>query len=187
MRKLFKIFGFKINLFSDLKLLLYFFIYVFVFKQEMYPQDWKNFLERVDMINDSALVYPNSLVAQQFNKSDKAEYVHLEMRLWASYRGQTLARTVRGMMYHEQALRLQALWEEANYESKNEDSKSEFEIKQTLSGLDGDPILVSGAVKSKIEQKVKLKFLYVVTCQIFGKQRSEGDPKAKDIEWLMAR
>lgn len=25
----------------------------------------------------------------------------IELRLWASYRGQTLARTVRGMMYYE--------------------------------------------------------------------------------------
>ena len=27
-----------------------------------------------------------------------------ELRLWASYRGQTLARTVRGMMYYERCL-----------------------------------------------------------------------------------
>lgn len=27
-----------------------------------------------------------------------------ELRLWASYRGQTLARTVRGMMYYERSV-----------------------------------------------------------------------------------
>lgn len=33
----------------------------------------------------------------------------LELQLWASYRAQTLARTVRGMMYYEQAIRLLAV------------------------------------------------------------------------------
>lgn len=33
----------------------------------------------------------------------------LELRLWASYRAQTLARTVRGIMYYEQAIRLLAV------------------------------------------------------------------------------
>ena len=35
----------------------------------------------------------------------------LELRLWASFRGQTLARTVEGMMHYEQALRLRGAWE----------------------------------------------------------------------------
>ena len=35
----------------------------------------------------------------------------LELRLWASFRGQTLARTVEGMMLAEKALRLQASWD----------------------------------------------------------------------------
>lgn len=33
----------------------------------------------------------------------------MELQLWASYRAQTMARTVRGMMYYEQALRLLAV------------------------------------------------------------------------------
>lgn len=33
----------------------------------------------------------------------------MELQLWASYRAQTLARTVRGMMYYEQAIRLLAV------------------------------------------------------------------------------
>jgi callose synthase len=31
-----------------------------------------------------------------------------ELRLWASYRGQTLARTVRGMMYYERCVNSEA-------------------------------------------------------------------------------
>jgi callose synthase len=30
----------------------------------------------------------------------------IEIRMWASYRGQTLARTVRGMMYYERSVPL---------------------------------------------------------------------------------
>ena len=32
-----------------------------------------------------------------------------------------------------------------------------------------------------------LKFTYVVTCQIYGKQREEGKPEAADIALLMQR
>lgn len=41
------------------------------------------------------------------NSMDKRAKV--ELQLWASYRAQTLARTVRGMMYYEQAVRLLAV------------------------------------------------------------------------------
>ena len=37
--------------------------------------------------------------AQLWEKDDA-----YELRLWASYRGQTLARTVRGMMYYERCV-----------------------------------------------------------------------------------
>lgn len=38
----------------------------------------------------------------------------MELQLWASYRAQTLARTVRGMMYYEQAIRLLAVVSETD-------------------------------------------------------------------------
>ena len=41
----------------------------------------------------------------------------LELQLWASYRAQTLARTVRGMMYYEQAIRLLAVVSESSVQS----------------------------------------------------------------------
>lgn len=47
-----------------------------------------NFLERMKK---------RELTEEQLWESDDA----YEIRLWASYRGQTLARTVRGMMYYE--------------------------------------------------------------------------------------
>ncbi|KAF3436800.1 hypothetical protein FNV43_RR19553 [Rhamnella rubrinervis] len=68
--------------------------------QKIFPDEWENFLERIgrgDSTDDVEL---------QENSSDS-----LELRFWASYRGQTLARTVRGMMYYRRALMLQSYME----------------------------------------------------------------------------
>jgi callose synthase len=60
----------------------------------VHPHEWRNFLERVGVKDESKLWLDRSLA--------------LELRLWASFRGQTLARTVEGVMCNERALRLQA-------------------------------------------------------------------------------
>lgn len=39
----------------------------------------------------------------------------LELQLWASYRAQTLARTVRGIMYYDQAIRMLAVVSVVNF------------------------------------------------------------------------
>ena len=38
-----------------------------------------------------------------------------------------------------------------------------------------------------LDDLLKLKFGYVVTCQIYGRQSAQQDPKAKDIEMLLKR
>ncbi|KAI3502029.1 hypothetical protein L1887_30060 [Cichorium endivia] len=53
--------------------------------QKIYPDEWKNFEERITC------------------SQDKAEAT----RQWVSYRRQTLSRTVRGIMYYKEALELQ--------------------------------------------------------------------------------
>ena len=65
-----------------------------LYLQTLYRQDWENFVERrglADDADDQAIWLPKHL---------------LETRMWASYRAQTLFRTVEGMMYTEAALRL---------------------------------------------------------------------------------
>ncbi|RYR60187.1 hypothetical protein Ahy_A04g017258 isoform D [Arachis hypogaea] len=62
--------------------------------QQMFPDEWKNFLERIGCASDEEL--------------RESEELEEELRLWASYRGPTLTRTVRGMMYYKKALELQA-------------------------------------------------------------------------------
>ena len=58
-----------------------------LYLQTLYRQDWENFVERrslADDADDQAIWLPKHL---------------LETRMWASYRAQTLFRTVEGMMY----------------------------------------------------------------------------------------
>ncbi|MBO8631092.1 hypothetical protein INO08_15415, partial [Staphylococcus aureus] len=67
---------------------------ILFYLQKIYPDEWKNFLERLNFDSEEDL--------------RKNEELEEELRLWASYRGQTLTRTVRGMMYYRKALELQA-------------------------------------------------------------------------------
>lgn len=71
---------------------------IIFYLQNVYPDEWQNFLERTKMDEEEAW---------SKNKG-------MELRLWASCRGQTLARTVRGMMYYVRALELQAFFDLAS-------------------------------------------------------------------------
>jgi callose synthase len=57
--------------------------------------EWDNFLERM-----------NKTPLEESKLWDDDAF---ELRMWASYRGQTLARTVRGMMYYERSVSIQEL------------------------------------------------------------------------------
>ncbi|KAK1589242.1 hypothetical protein Q3G72_031874 [Acer saccharum] len=140
-------------------------ISILFYLQKIYPDEWKNFLARIGRDE-------NSLDTELFdNPNDE-----LELRFWASYRGQTLARTVRGMMYYRKALMLQSYLErlmtgdmEAAVRSNDATDTEGFEL---------SPIARAQA---------DLKFTYVVTCQIYGKQKDESKPEAADIALLMQR
>jgi callose synthase len=75
-------------------------ISILFYLQKIFPDEWENFLERIgrsESTGDADL---------QASSTDA-----LELRFWVSYRGQTLARTVRGMMYYRRALMLQSFLE----------------------------------------------------------------------------
>ncbi|XP_059665125.1 callose synthase 9 [Cornus florida] len=140
-------------------------ISVLFYLQKIYPDEWRNFLARIGRDESSA-------DSELFdNPSDV-----LELRFWASYRGQTLARTVRGMMYYRKALMLQTYLEtitagdvEAAISSKEAPDTRGFEL------------------SPEARAHSDLKFTYVVTCQIYGKQKEEQKPEAADIALLMQR
>ncbi|CAI5729918.1 hypothetical protein KXD40_009367 [Peronospora effusa] len=112
----------------------------------IHPEEWENFLERIDVgtADEAHANYP------------------LELRLWASYRGQTLARTVQGMMLYEDAIKILHWLEIGSSPGKSAEQK-----------------------QAQLEDMVRLKFSYICACQVYGKHRAENKPQADDIDYLL--
>ncbi|XP_056172840.1 putative callose synthase 8 isoform X2 [Syzygium oleosum] len=127
------------------------------YMKKIYPDEWSNFGERMGSGDVKEL------------KDQNCE----ELRNWASFRGQTLSRTVRGMMYYREALKLQAFLDMAGEED-------------ILEGCDA-VARENPALSAQLEALADLKFTYVVSCQMYGSQKSSGDPHAKDVLDLMIR
>ncbi|KAG8383820.1 hypothetical protein BUALT_Bualt04G0053600 [Buddleja alternifolia] len=136
---------------------------ILYYLQKIYPDEWNNFMERLNCKGSE--IWEN-------------EENILQLRHWASLRGQTLCRTVRGMMYYRRALKLQAFL----------DMASENEI------LEGYKTIIESSAEDKKSQRsmytqleavADLKFTYVATCQNYGNQKRSGDRRATDILNLM--
>ncbi|KAL3516603.1 hypothetical protein ACH5RR_023505, partial [Cinchona calisaya] len=137
---------------------------ILFYLQKIFPDEWENFLERVGCGSEEDLMVNVKLEE--------------ELRLWASYRGQTLTKTVRGMMYYRQALELQAFLDMAKDEEllkgyKAVESNTEEQNERSL-------LVQCQAVPD-------MKFTYVVSCQQYGIQKRSGDPCATDILRLMTK
>ncbi|KAK7343239.1 hypothetical protein VNO77_11833 [Canavalia gladiata] len=140
-------------------------ISVLFYLQKIFPDEWKNFLARIGR-DENALE----------SELDDSPSDILELRFWASYRGQTLARTVRGMMYYRKALMLQTYLERTT--SGDLEAAIGYDEVADTHGFDLSP---------EARAQADLKFTYVVTCQIYGKQKEEQKPEATDIALLMQR
>lgn len=113
---------------------------------KIHQEEWDNFLERVDV-----------------SSAEEAQKNHPEeIRLWASYRGQTLARTVQGMMMYEDAIKILHWLEIGSSPGKTAEQK-----------------------QSQLQDMVRLKFSYVCACQVYGQHRAEGKAQASDIDYLL--
>ncbi|KAH0944092.1 hypothetical protein HID58_003729 [Brassica napus] len=139
-------------------------ISILFYLQKIYPDEWKNFLARIGKDE-------NALEGDLHNERDI-----LELRFWASYRGQTLARTVRGMMYYRKALMLQSYLERKA--GKDEESTLYVNDPTDAEGFELSP---------EARAQADLKFTYVVTCQMYGRQKEDQKPEAADIALLMQR
>uniref|UniRef100_M8B5E0 1,3-beta-glucan synthase n=1 Tax=Aegilops tauschii TaxID=37682 RepID=M8B5E0_AEGTA len=137
---------------------------IIFYLQKIFPDEWDNFMERIDCKKETE-VWGN-------------EENVLQLRHWASLRGQTLCRTVRGMMYYRKALKLQAFL----------DMASESEILEGYKAI-ADPAeeekKSQRSLSSQLEAIADMKFTYVATCQIYGNQKQSGDRHATDILNLM--
>ncbi|XP_057957959.1 callose synthase 12-like [Malania oleifera] len=160
-------------------------ISILYYLQTIYDDEWKNFLERMrreGMTND------NEIWTEKLR----------DLRLWASYRGQTLGRTVRGMMYYYRALRMLAFLDSASEMDIREGSRelSSMRPSSSLDGM-GSQRSASSRSLSRANSSVSLlfkghehgtalmKYTYVVACQIYGTQKAKKDPHADDILYLM--
>uniref|UniRef100_A0ACD5VE27 Uncharacterized protein n=1 Tax=Avena sativa TaxID=4498 RepID=A0ACD5VE27_AVESA len=131
---------------------------ILFYLQKIYPDEWKNFLERVECKEE------------ELRETEQSED---ELRLWASYRGQTLTRTVRGMMYYRQALVLQSFLDMA----REDDLMEGFRAADILSE--------ESKLLTQCKAIADMKFTYVVSCQQYGIQKRSGDHRAQDILRLM--
>ncbi|KAI8571725.1 hypothetical protein RHMOL_Rhmol01G0141900 [Rhododendron molle] len=139
---------------------------ILFYLQKIFPDEWNNFLERVERVGYSE---------EELKGNPELEE---QLRLWASYRGQTLTKTVRGMMYYRQALELQAFLDMAKDEElmkgyKAAESNTEEQLRNERSLL------------AQCQAVADMKFTYVVSCQQYGIQKRSGDAKAQDILRLM--
>ncbi|XP_015581453.2 putative callose synthase 8 isoform X1 [Ricinus communis] len=130
---------------------------ILFYMQKIYPDEWKNFLERMECENSDI----------------KDESKKEELRNWASFRGQTLSRTVRGMMYYREALRVQAFLDLA----EDEDILEGYDVAEKN----------NRTLFAQLDALADLKFTYIISCQMYGSQKSSGDPHANDILELMKR
>ncbi|XP_022894872.1 callose synthase 5-like isoform X1 [Olea europaea var. sylvestris] len=136
---------------------------IIYYLQKIYPDEWNNFRERLNCNEQE--VWEN-------------EENILQIRHWASLRGQTLSRTVRGMMYYRRALKLQAFLDMAReteilegYKTVSEPSEEDRKSQRSL--------------YAQLEAVADMKFTYVATCQNYGNQKRSGDRRATDILNLM--
>ncbi|CAO2824721.1 unnamed protein product [Amaranthus hypochondriacus] len=137
---------------------------ILFYLQKIFPDEWENFLERINQGDSSGDV--------DFEESSSGK---LELRFWVSYRGQTLARTVRGMMYYRRALMLQSFTERRGL------------IDEGSSSVTNQLASPGFELSSEARAQADLKFTYVVSCQIYGQQRQKNLPEATDINLLLQR
>ncbi|KAM3395924.1 putative callose synthase 8 isoform X1 [Capsicum galapagoense] len=130
---------------------------ILFYMKKIFPDEWENFLERME----------------REGIDESGDEIEEEERNWASFRGQTLSRTVRGMMYYRKALKLQAFLDMA-------------EDEDILRGYDAIE-RKNDTLSAQLEALADMKFIHVVSCQIYGLQKTTGDPQAQDILNLMIR
>ncbi|GAA0146605.1 hypothetical protein LIER_06520 [Lithospermum erythrorhizon] len=136
---------------------------ILFYLQKIFPDEWTNFLERMKCNSEEDL-----------KGSDETEE---QLRLWASYRGQTLTKTVRGMMYYRKALELQAFLDMA----KDEDLMEGYKAIE----LNEDQMKGERSLWTQCQAVADMKFTYVVSCQQYGIHKRSGDSRAQDILRLM--
>ncbi|KAL2483243.1 Callose synthase 12 [Forsythia ovata] len=143
-------------------------ISILYYLQTIYADEWRNFLERM---RREGMVSEEELWTTRLR----------DLRLWASYRGQTLARTTRGMMYYNRALKMLDV-----LDSASEMNIMEGSLQLPSTRLDDSMDFVSSQMSppsrgSLYGHWIAMKYTYVVACQLYGTQKAKKEPHAEDI------
>ncbi|KAL6774638.1 GSL1 [Auxenochlorella protothecoides x Auxenochlorella symbiontica] len=129
-----------------------------------YAREWDHLLERLGPALNG--LEPRHITAADFDVGGPLHAVQVQLLLWASYRGQLLARTVRGMMAYERGLALVARLESPR-----------------------PPRLSEVAYEARLKDLVSSKFTYVVASQRYGDNRrasaARGRWLARGLDTLM--
>ncbi|KAL8483030.1 hypothetical protein ACS0TY_025911 [Phlomoides rotata] len=136
---------------------------ILYYLQKICPDEWNNFMECINCKGSKILENDENV---------------LQLRHWASLRGQTLSKIVRGMMYYRRALKLQAFLDMASEDEILEGYKSIIEPSE-------EDRKSQRSTYTQLEVVADMKFTYVATCQIYGNQKHSGDMRATDILNLM--
>ncbi|RDX85045.1 Callose synthase 7, partial [Mucuna pruriens] len=126
-------------------------ISILFYLAKIYPDEWANFHER---LKSEDLEEDKEKLIRRLKSEDLEEDKEELIRQWASYRGHTLYRTVRGMMYYQEALTLQFLIESAEDNALSEGF-------QTTHSYDKHMLKDAQAMAD-------LKFTYVVSCPMYS-------------------
>ncbi|GLC72072.1 hypothetical protein PLESTF_001201000 [Pleodorina starrii] len=113
--------------------------------RSLFPKDWDNFKER---LGASLGLDMSDITENDFAEGGPLAEHALALQLWASYRGQLLARTVRGMAAYERAVRVLAALECPRPEGVNRRDHA-----------------------AVVEDVVGAKFTHVVASQLYGTNR----------------
>ncbi|XP_074592799.1 callose synthase 12-like [Curcuma longa] len=165
-------------------------ISILFYLQKIYEDEWANFLERMKR---EGMTDEEELWGQRSR----------DLRLWASYRGQTLSRTVRGMMYYYKALKMLAFLDSASEIDIREGSRELPSVGSSRRQIEDLDNLEDGGKSSPSRSLSRasssagllfkghehgtalMKYTYVVACQIYGNQKAKNDIRANDILYLM--
>ncbi|XP_048557309.1 callose synthase 12-like [Triticum urartu] len=155
-------------------------ISILYYLQQIYPDEWEFFIERMKR---EGMCHIEELYSEEQRLRD--------LRQWVSYRGQTLSRTVRGMMYYYEALEMLTFLESASEEELVAGSSTSRPSSSSSASSSRAPSRASSGVSSLFKGgecgAVFLKYTYVVACQIYGQQKARDDPHAVEILELMKK
>eukprot|EP01049_Picozoa_sp_SAG25_P013649 SAG25_NODE_2173_length_1872_cov_1.346870_2_plen_196_part_00 len=136
-----------------------------------HAHEWENMLERLGITDTGDGALPPGDVWD-------GDVKETEFILWASLRGQTLGRTVHGVMQGEAALLVLA----------QQEDPSCSHVQQSLMSIQQAAAPANSPVWTNDLDWVRqahMKFQYVVTCQIYGQWVQKRDPKKTQVELLM--